>query len=206
MSGEAALFFELRNGLVKSAFPVFVDGTRLKTKSGYVEDVDRRAGTSQANRALRISRQGNRQPFWSHFLGYGLTRPIDDMGPHNPSSHPELLESLAGEFTSKSYNLKSLIRWIILSEPYGLSSQIIARNKNDDSGARRKAAVHSILHAADAAEELYQSLVVATEADKSQRPEAQEAKAANGSSSSRSRWATTRGKKPRPSTAPFRRR
>ena len=32
---------------------------------------------------------------WAHFLGYGFTKPIDDMGPHNPASHPELLEELA---------------------------------------------------------------------------------------------------------------
>ena len=31
---------------------------------------------------------------WAHFLGYGFTKPIDDMGPHNPPTHPELLERL----------------------------------------------------------------------------------------------------------------
>lgn len=28
---------------------------------------------------------------WSHFFGYGFTRPVDDMGPRDPASHPELL-------------------------------------------------------------------------------------------------------------------
>ena len=31
---------------------------------------------------------------WAHFLGYGFTKPIDDIGPHNPPSHPELLDQL----------------------------------------------------------------------------------------------------------------
>ena len=30
---------------------------------------------------------------WAHFLGYGFTKPIDDIGPHNPPSHPELLDA-----------------------------------------------------------------------------------------------------------------
>ncbi|GIS57863.1 MAG: hypothetical protein CM1200mP2_00880 [Planctomycetaceae bacterium] len=26
---------------------------------------------------------------WGQFFGYGFTKPLDDMGPHNPSTHPE---------------------------------------------------------------------------------------------------------------------
>ena len=40
------------------------------------------------------------------------------MGPHNPPTHPELLDKLAGELRTHSYDLKQLIRWIVLSEPY----------------------------------------------------------------------------------------
>ena len=50
-----------------------------------------RAG--QADRRLRVPaarRIVNRM--WAHFLGYGFTKPIDDMGPHNPPTHPELLD------------------------------------------------------------------------------------------------------------------
>ena len=25
---------------------------------------------------------------WGHFMGYGFTKPVDDMGPHNPPSNP----------------------------------------------------------------------------------------------------------------------
>ena len=28
---------------------------------------------------------------WAHFLGYGFTSPVDDLGPHNIPSNPELL-------------------------------------------------------------------------------------------------------------------
>ena len=35
---------------------------------------------------------------WGHFLGRGFVHPVDDFGPHNPPSHPELLDKLAKEF------------------------------------------------------------------------------------------------------------
>src|SRR6266513_817450 len=38
---DAILFYELRNGLLQSAFPVFVDGTETK-HSGYLSECDRR--------------------------------------------------------------------------------------------------------------------------------------------------------------------
>ena len=38
---------------------------------------------------------------WGYFLGYGFTKPIDDMGPHNPASHPELVDRLGAEFVAK---------------------------------------------------------------------------------------------------------
>ena len=58
---------------------------------------------------------------WSHFLGFGFTKPVDDMGPHNPPSHPELLDRLAADFAggnsasadNGAYDIKQLIRWIV---------------------------------------------------------------------------------------------
>ena len=31
---------------------------------------------------------------WGHFMGRGFVNPVDDFGPHNPPSHPELLDKL----------------------------------------------------------------------------------------------------------------
>ena len=44
--------------------------------------------------------------------------------------------------------MKQLMRWIVLSEAYGLSSQIGPRNKEDDP-ALGAAAVQPVLRAAD---------------------------------------------------------
>ena len=40
-ASEAIIYYELRNGLLQSAFPVFVDGTEI-SKNGHVSDCDRR--------------------------------------------------------------------------------------------------------------------------------------------------------------------
>ena len=31
---------------------------------------------------------------WSHMFGRGLVEPVDDLGKHNPASHPELFDEL----------------------------------------------------------------------------------------------------------------
>ena len=164
MPEEAAVFYELRNGLSKVAFPVFVDGTKLKSDSGFVKEVDRRTELAKfvVNSEFLPAALVNR--LWAHFLGYGFTKPIDDMGPHNAPSHPELLSALAGEFKTHSYNQKELIRWIVLSEPYGLSSKLGARNKKDDPALGEKPAFSHFYLRQMPAEELYESLLVATEA------------------------------------------
>ena len=70
---------------------------------------------------------------WAHFLGRGIVHPLDDLGEHNPSSNPELLERLAKHFEESDYDLKRLITWITLSVPYSVSSQTNSKNKEDDS-------------------------------------------------------------------------
>ena len=59
---------------------------------------------------------------WAHFLGRGFVDPVDDFGPHNPPSHPELLDQLAKEFKESGYSVKKLCRWIMNTRAYQLSS------------------------------------------------------------------------------------
>src|SRR5262249_52190882 len=90
---------------------------------------------------------------------------LDDLGPHNNPSHPALLDFLGEEIRKNSFNLKELVRWIVLSEPYSLSSKITNQNKDDDplKGETPKFS-HFYLRQMQA-EQLYQSLLVATRAD-----------------------------------------
>jgi hypothetical protein len=102
---------------------------------------------------------------WAHFLGYGFTKPIDDIGPHNPPSHPELLDQLGAAFREADFDLKKLMRWIVLSEPYNLSSQITHRNADDDPALGARPMFSRFYLRQMQAEQLYDSLLVATAAD-----------------------------------------
>jgi hypothetical protein len=61
---------------------------------------------------------------WAYFMGAGLIDPVDEMvGGESSASHPELLDELAKSFVDSKFDLKTLIRAIVLSKPYQLSSK-----------------------------------------------------------------------------------
>ena len=171
---EAVLFFEARNGLMKAAYPVFIDGTKI-SRSGFLpatlEDgtrygVHRRGELAKLIKASPLFPQAIVNRTWSQFLGAGFTKPVDDVGVHNPPSHPELLEGLAERFRAGGFDLKALIGWIVLSKPYALSSRTTAGNEEDDPalGARQRFSHFYVRQMT--AEQLYESLLTATEADR----------------------------------------
>jgi len=60
---------------------------------------------------------------WKHLLGEGLVRTPDNFGETGElPSHPELLDYLALKFTSNNWSVKNIIREIVLSRTYQLSS------------------------------------------------------------------------------------
>jgi hypothetical protein len=176
---KADLFYELRNGQMKVAYPVFVDGTSLASlyrdkgddfgDHGQLADVNRRAELATLIVASREFDRAIVNRMWGHFFGYGFTKPVDDVGPHNSPSHPELLDQLGAAFRKSEFDLKQLMRWITLSDAYGLSSQMTKRNEADDPtlGARPMFS-HFYLRQMEA-EQLYESLLVATAADETVR-------------------------------------
>jgi hypothetical protein len=175
---EAEIYYELRNGVLQVAYPTFIDGTKINP-SGYVNEVDRRV--ELANLIVKHENFGQAivNRMWSHFLGYGFTKPVDDMGPHNPVSHPELLSRLGKEFSARGHDLKKLIRWITLSEAYALSSKATPANKKDDPSLGEKPAFSHFYVRMMEAEDLYESLVTATKAAAVGSYEEQAAKKAN---------------------------
>ncbi len=166
---NAELFYALRNGLLESAYPVFTDadGTETKLpKSGFLSEVDRRTELAKLVADSQYMPMAMVNRMWAHFLGYGFTKPFDDMGPHNPASHPELLSKLGADFRTNSFEVKDLIRWITLSEAYSLSSKFNAGNKEDDPSLGNTALFSRFYPRQMRAEELYESFLVATEAHK----------------------------------------
>ena len=61
---------------------------------------------------------------WFLLMGRGLVEPLDLFHSGNPASHPELLDLLAKEFTSKGYDIKWLIRELAMTLTYQRSSQL----------------------------------------------------------------------------------
>lgn len=165
---QAVTFYELRNGLTMSAYPVFIDGREVGSRSGFVEDVNRRQELAKFMMDSEFLDKMIVNRMWAHFMGYGFTKPIDDLGPHNPATHPELLGYLGTEFRNNSYDLKELIRWIVLSEPYSLSSEINSTNVLDDPQLGETPKFSRFYLRQMTAEQLYESLLVATQAHKTQ--------------------------------------
>jgi len=69
---------------------------------------------------------------WGNFMGRGLCDPVDDIRATNPASNEELLQALTRDFVGSGYNVKTLIRTILLSGVYQLSSEANATNQNDN--------------------------------------------------------------------------
>ena len=58
---------------------------------------------------------------WAAFMGRGIVHPADEMNARNVPSHPELLDWLSRDFAASGYDMRRLVRGIVLSRPYGLN-------------------------------------------------------------------------------------
>jgi hypothetical protein len=70
---------------------------------------------------------------WLHLIGRGLVPTPDNFGASGqPASHPALLDYLASTFADNGWSVKKLIRSIVLSHAYQLSSQFDEKNFEAD--------------------------------------------------------------------------
>lgn len=155
------VYYEMRNGLVQVAYPNYL-GTEVSPKGQNrreelgrlmcYDDKDHTIARAYVNRT------------WGYFFGYGFTRPVDDIGPHNPPSHPELLERLTEEFVKSGYDMKQLARWICNTEAYNLTSQYNRTNQFDNPAAGEVPLFSHMYVKVMQAEQLYDSLIIATKA------------------------------------------
>ncbi|MCH8045757.1 MAG: DUF1553 domain-containing protein [Planctomycetes bacterium] len=75
--------------------------------------------------------------YWKHFFGRGLVDPEDDMRATNPATNPELLQALAKHFIDSKFDMKQLIRTIVLSNTYQFSAEPNAYNAKDKQNFSR---------------------------------------------------------------------
>lgn len=74
--------------------------------------------------------QANR--VWFHLMGRGLVEPIDDFRPSNPAVNAPLLDELGKRFAASGFDLRSLVRLIVTSRTYQLSSSPAETNADDE--------------------------------------------------------------------------
>jgi len=74
---------------------------------------------------------------WFHLMGRGIVDPIDDFRATNPASHAELLEALARDFIAHDFDLRHVIRLIMNSRTYQLSSEPNETNREDEMNYSR---------------------------------------------------------------------
>ncbi|MFT4547688.1 MAG: hypothetical protein ACI8XO_003390 [Verrucomicrobiales bacterium] len=55
---------------------------------------------------------------WAELMGRGFVEPLDNFSDYNEISHPQTMEYLAQEFTASGFDLRALVKMIVLSEPY----------------------------------------------------------------------------------------
>jgi hypothetical protein len=85
--------------------------SRLDLAEWLVSDANPTAARSFVNR------------LWKICFGYGLSRVLDDLGSQGEwPTHPELLDWLAFEFKSSGWNVKHVLKQIVLSHTYRQSS------------------------------------------------------------------------------------
>lgn len=150
--------YDRRDGQVRTVGPQFLDGTKVDPSV----DVDRRK--KLADLMTKPDNLDLPKAFvnrmWAHFMGRGIVHTVDDFGDHNPPSNPELLELLAAEFAADGFNVKNLARWIAASKAYHLSSKAMYGNDNDE------VLYSHMMPKPFNPEQLYESLLIATNADK----------------------------------------
>lgn len=156
------VFFEKRDGVMQVAYPKY-----FGNKTEFDNDKPRQVVFAEAikndpdNQLARA--MVNRM--WGYLMGYAFTRPVDDMGPHNPPSHPDLLEFLTEKFVESGYDQKMLLRWIANAEAYQLSSEMTKKNEIDNPAAGEMALFSHVYIKPMQAEQLFDSLLIAANAE-----------------------------------------
>ncbi|HEY7315848.1 MAG TPA: DUF1553 domain-containing protein [Gemmataceae bacterium] len=93
---------------------------------------------------------------WAQLFGVGLVDPIDDFGPHNKPSHPELLDELARAFADNGCDERFLLRALTRTASYQRTSRA---DHPDQEDARLFARMNV---KGLSAEQLFDSLALAT--------------------------------------------
>jgi hypothetical protein len=145
----APVKFKTTKGVERIARTMFLTGTVLEdlgskaaTTAAPAKDKDRTGpaakkvpiatGPSARAQLVEVALRPSERDFfaraivnrlWYRFFGRGLVMPLDQMHIENAPSHPELLAWLARDLVEHGYDLRRLIRGLVLSKAYARSSR-----------------------------------------------------------------------------------
>lgn len=109
---------------------------------------------------------------WTHLFGAGIGGAGDDLGGEDDPRHPALLTRLAEDFRASGFDVRHLLRTLLLSRAYGLTS----RHVTGSSPAPAARSADPLLSFARAAvrrqtpDQIFRSLRVATGIERMERP------------------------------------
>ncbi|MBL9091885.1 MAG: DUF1553 domain-containing protein [Planctomycetaceae bacterium] len=134
ISGSEEFVFAALTGSVKHPITgEAVEPKPLKGQAAVAADQDPRAAfaewMTQPDNPYFAEVAVNR--IWADLMGRGIVDPVDDFRATNPPSNPELVAALAREFRAVKFDQKKLLRTILTSHVYELSSLPNPRNNWD---------------------------------------------------------------------------
>jgi DNA-binding beta-propeller fold protein YncE len=96
---------------------------------------------------------------WAEFMGFGIVEPVDEFDLDDPGqpSNPALLNALAADFQKNNYSFKTLVKTIMKSSAYQLSSRFEGEWKPDYAPYYARKFVRML-----SAPELHDAIAVAT--------------------------------------------
>lgn len=115
--------------VVQPAIPEFLG--KLDTGDSRATRLDLANWLCESDNVLTSRTMANR--IWYLLFGRGVCTSVDDFGGQGTfPSHPELLDWLAAEFVESGWNIKHLVRTIVMSETYRRSSKPSERLAQQD--------------------------------------------------------------------------
>jgi WD40 repeat protein len=155
ISGEAEYVWFAPGGTVKH--PVTDAVMNPKAPDGPAAPPD---GQRDPREALAAWMTGRDNPYfaraavnrvWAELMGRGIVHPVDDFRTSNPPTNGPLLDALAKDFVDHGYDLKHLVRTVMRSRAYQLSSvpneTNVGDTKNFSRHYRRRASAEVLLDA-----------------------------------------------------------
>lgn len=157
MNGQAVQLVDLEQGDVTLPDTETVVPPRYP---GTIDAVTDQRGSRRVRLAIWMASRDN--PYlpraavnrvWAHLFGRGLVQPVDDLGEHNPPSHPQLFDELTRYFVDTGFDLRELMRMLTNTEAYQRTSAVA----NDPTSAVELYAAMPVRPLT--AEQLYDSLM-----------------------------------------------